>query len=346
MIKKILTGLLAGGASWMAAKRVRRRQRAVDLAGRVVLITGGSRGLGLALARRFAGEGARLALMARTEEDLDEAADDLRRRGAEVVTAAGDVSDPDDAAAAVRTAVERYGRLDVLVNNAGVIQVGPAEHMQRRDFEEAMNVHFWGAYNMTQAALEELSARGAGRIVNISSIGGQVAVPHLLPYSASKFALVGLSDGLRAELKRRGVRVTTVCPGLMRTGSHVNALFKGDHRREYAWFSISDALPGLSTSARQAARQIVAACRHGDPRLTVTLPARLAIPLSRLAPDLVASAMGLAARLLPSPEGPEEDARHTGWESFSAWAPSLITRLADRAVSKLNEERGHAAPPQ
>ena len=344
MIKKILTGLLVGGAGWAAVKQVRRRYRAIDLTGRVVLITG-SRGLALALARRFADEGARLALMARTEEDLAEAADGLRRRGAEVVTAAGDVSDPDDAAAAVRTAIEHYGQLDVLVNNAGVIQAGPLENMKRSDFEDAMNVHFWGAYNMTQAALEELSASSEGRLVNITSIGGEIAVPHLLPYSASKFAQVGLSDGLRAELRQHGIRVTTVCPGLMRTGSHVNAFFKGDHRREYAWFSISDALPGLSTSARRAARQIVAACRHGDPRLTITLPARLATPLSRLAPDLMAGVMALAAQLLPAPEGRAGDVRRKGWQSFSTWAPSLLTRLADRAVSNFNEERGHAAPP-
>lgn len=343
MIRKMLTGLLAGGAGLAAARWIRRKQRSIDLAGRVALITGGSRGLGLAMARRFADEGAHVVLMARTAEDLVQAAADLKSRGAEVATVTGDVGDPDDAASAVQMALDRFGRLDVLVNNAGVIQTGPMEHMQRHDYEEAMDVHFWGAYNMTEAALGALSEDG--RIVNITSIGGEISVPHLLPYSASKFALVGYSDGLRAELRRRGIRVTTVCPGLMRTGSHVNALFKGDHHREYAWFSISDALPVISINADRAARLIVSACRHGDARLTYTLPARFAIPASRLAPRLVSAAMSLTAHLLPGPTDAEGDERHTGWESFSEWSPSLLTRLADRAVPAFNEERGHSAPP-
>lgn len=93
-----------------------------------------------------------------------------------------------------------------------------------------------------------------GRIVNVSSVGGKIGVPHLLPYTASKFALTGLSEGLRVELKRERILVTTVCPGLMRTGSPRNALFRGKHKREYAWFAIADSLPLLSISAESAAR--------------------------------------------------------------------------------------------
>lgn len=326
---------LGGGLA--AARAALRRWRAIELEGCVVLVTGGSRGLGLALARRFAAEGARLALVARTAADLEVAAGELRGRGADVLAYAADVRAPEDAAAAVEAAIERFGRLDVLVNNAGVIQAGPLAHMQAADFEEAMDTHFWGAYHMTEAALEHLP-RG-GRIVNIASVGGLVAVPHLTPYAASKFALVGYSDGLRAELRGRGLYVTTACPGLMRTGSHVNAFFKGQHEKEYAWFSISDAQPLLSMSAEKAAEKIVAACRRGDPALTLTLPAKLAAGLSRLAPGLVGEAMAGAAWLLPAATGPEGDARRTGWESFSAWSPSPLTQPADAAVPKNNEGR-------
>ncbi len=340
-MKRTLTGMAAAAAGWMAARAVRRRRRSIDLGGRVVLITGGSRGLGLVLARRFAREGARLALVARTEADLERAAEELRAGGAEVFVSAADVSKEGEAEAAVEQTVAHYGRLDVLVHNAGVIQVGPLAHMRKEDFEEAMGVHFWGAYHVARAALPHLPRGGAGRIVNIASVGGQVAVPHLLPYAASKFALVGFSDGLRAELAPRGIRVTTVCPGLMRTGSHVNAFFKGQHRREFAWFSISDAAPLLSTSAEHAARKIVRACKRGDPSLTITWPARLGAGMDRLAPGLMAEVMAHGARLLPDAAREQGDRRRTGWDSFSAWAPSLLTRLADRAVRRNNEQQAH-----
>src|SRR6185437_14182851 len=174
------------------------------------------------------------------------------------------------------TVHSRFGAVDVLVNNAGVIQVGPIEVMTHEDFELAMQAHFWGPLNTIMAALPGMRQRRSGRIVNISSIGGKVSVPHLVPYSASKFALVGLSEGLQAELAKDGIKVTTVCPGLMRTGSPRNADFKGKHRAEYAWFSISDALPGASMSAERAARQIIAACRRGDAEIILSLPANVA----------------------------------------------------------------------
>src|SRR3978361_1009080 len=102
------------------------------------------------------------------------------------------------------------------------------------------------------------------RIVNIASIGGEISIPHLLPYSVSKFALVALSQGLHTELADRGISVTPVCSGLTRRGSPRNAQFKGQHRKEFAWFAISDAMPVASISSHRAARQIVEACRRGD----------------------------------------------------------------------------------
>lgn len=153
----------------------------------------------------------------------------------------------------VRTAGERFGRIDVLVNNAGVIQRRPAGHIDPRRLRGGAADHFWGPLYATLAVLPALRERGEGRIVNISSLGGNLSVPHLLPYSASKFALTGWSEGLRAELARDGIAVTTVCPGLMRTGSPRNAFFKGRHRAEYAWFSLGDALPFTSMSAARRA---------------------------------------------------------------------------------------------
>ena len=111
------------------------------------------------------------------------------------------------------------------------------------DFEDAMGTMFWGMVYTTLAALPQMTERGAGRIVNITSIGGKVAVPHLLPYCCAKFAAVGFSEGIRAELAKDHIKVTTVVPGLLRTGSHANAVFKGDHHKEYGWFSLAATRP-------------------------------------------------------------------------------------------------------
>jgi short-subunit dehydrogenase len=172
--------------------------------------------------------------------------------------------------------------------------------------------------------------------VNVSSIGGKISVPHLLPYSASKFALTGFSEGLRAELRGDGVVVTTVCPGLMRTGSPYNATFKGKHRQEFAWFSISDSLPFVTISAERAARQIIEACRRGDAEIVLTIPARLAAIFHGVFPGLTADLMGLLNLLLPEPGG-IGTARAKGAESQSAFSPSWLTALSDKAALENNE---------
>jgi short-subunit dehydrogenase len=184
--------------------------------------------------------------------------------------------------------------------------------------------------------LPQMRERGEGRVVNISSIGGKISIPHLVPYSASKFALAGLSEGLRAELEKDGVVVTTVYPGLMRTGSPRNANFKGQHRAEYAWFSISDALPVTSIQAERAARQIVAATRRGQAELIITTQAVLAVKFRQLFPEATADMLALAARLLPGPGGIGRQ-RAKGKDSESALAPSVLTALSDRAAVRNNE---------
>ena len=131
----------------------------------------------------------------------------------------------------------------------------PFENLDLEDFQESVDTHAWGPFHLIRAVAPEMQRRKQGRIVNISSIGGLVAVPHLLGYCMGKFALTGLSDGFRAELAKDGVHVTTVAPGLMRTGSHVNAMFRGQHRKEFAWFAISGANPLVSTTAPRAAKR-------------------------------------------------------------------------------------------
>jgi NAD(P)-dependent dehydrogenase (short-subunit alcohol dehydrogenase family) len=336
--RTVMVGAVGVGACLIA--RAWRRRDTYDFGSKSVVVTGGSRGLGLVLARELADEGARLTLIARDEDELARAADDIRSRQpfADVLTVTADVRRRVEANHAIAQAVEAYGRVDVLINNAGIIQVGPIEHMQLADFEDAMQTHFWGPLYLILSALPHMRRQGEGRIVNITSIGGRISIPHLVPYSASKFALVGLSDGLHCELARDNIRVTTVAPGLMRTGSPVNAMFKGRRPHEYAWFAIADSLPLSSISATRAARQIVEACRRGDAELVITVQAKLAILARTLAPELFADAMTLVNGLLPGPAA-DGDRAEPGRANESDWAgpPSPLTAPTYRAARVNNE---------
>jgi NAD(P)-dependent dehydrogenase (short-subunit alcohol dehydrogenase family) len=322
-------------AAWTLLKKARRN---FDFRGKVVLITGGSRGLGLVLARQLAAEGARLAICARDAEELAYARQDLQERGAQVLDIVCDVRNQSEVNQTVETVCNHYGQIDVLINNAGVIQVAPLENQTQKDFEDAMAIHFWGAFYTMQAVIPEMKRRGEGRIVNVASIGGKMPVPHLAPYCASKFALVGLSGAMRAELVKDNIYVTTVCPGLMRTGSHVNAVFKGQNEKEYAWFSIGDALPFTSVSADAAAEQIVEACRRGNAELIISPQAKLAAKANALFPELTADIAALANKFLPSAGGIGEKYA-LGKESTSAVSPSFLTALADKESYRNNELR-------
>ena len=331
--------LVAAGLATAIAVRAMRTRRAFDFGGKSVVITGGSRGLGLVLARQLAAEGARITLIARDEHELQRAADDIHARqpSAEVLVVPADVGEREDVERAVAQAIGRYRSIDVLINNAGIIQVGPLDHMKLSDYEDAIKTHFWGPLFLVLAALPHMRRQGGGRIVNISSIGGRISVPHLVPYSASKFALTGLSDGLRAELARDQIVVTTVCPGLMRIGSPLNAAFKGNRAQEYSWFAIASSLPVMTISAERAARQILGACRRGDAELVITVQAKLAVLARTIAPELFSDAMSLVHRLLPQAVGPEGDVAEPGRSAGSDWASSAILAPMYAAAQQNNE---------
>lgn len=332
-IKLAIVGAAAAGIAYVV-----RQQRRIEFGGKTVLIAGASRGLGLELARGFAEEGANLALLARDQRQLEEAARELERKGVRASVHRCDITKQDEVQQAVRAVVADHGTIDVLVNNAGTIQVGPAEHMSVEDYANAMAVHFWGPLYLSLEVIPYMKRQGHGRIVNITSIGGKVAVPHLLPYVASKFALVGLSEGMRAELAKDGIYVTTVCPGLMRTGSHLNAMFKGQQKIEFALFSIANASPLFSMNSQRAARQIIEACRYGKAEVVLTPQARLARLIHGIFPGLVAETLSLLCRGMPGPGGPEGDRLMRGWQSQSLASPSFLTRSADRASQRNREE--------
>jgi NAD(P)-dependent dehydrogenase (short-subunit alcohol dehydrogenase family) len=179
--------LLLGGL--YAFSRLWKRLRRPDLGGQVALVTGGSRGLGLLLARELGRAGCRVAICARDVDELARAQDDLRRWGVDrVFTIQCDVTDE----AEVRSRVQvEVGPSDILVNNAGVIQTGPIQSQTMDDFRQAIDIMLWGGLHTTAVLLTQMIARDQGHIVNITSVGGKVAVPHLLPYGVAKFGMTG-----------------------------------------------------------------------------------------------------------------------------------------------------------
>ncbi len=333
---KLTTKLAAGAAAWMVTRALLRQRRELTLDGAVVAITGGSRGLGLVLARECIGRGAAVAICARDAAELDRARAELEQLGGRVHTAVCDVTSRDEVIAFITDVQDDLGPIDVLVNNAGVITVGPVERMAVEDYERAIATHVYGPLYATLAVLPAMQRRRAGRIVNIASFGGKVAVPHLAPYSASKFALVGMSGAMRQELVKDNIFVTTVCPGLMRTGSARHAIFRGQHEAEYTWFGLGASLPGVSMSAERAARQIVEAFVHGDAEVTLSIPARLAAKLAGLAPNFVQELGAVIGGLLPSAAGTDRSAK-AGKDTDSPLVPSVLTTLGDAAARRNNE---------
>jgi NAD(P)-dependent dehydrogenase (short-subunit alcohol dehydrogenase family) len=286
----LLSAGLATGASlglWLLG-----RSRRLSLAGRTVVVTGASRGLGLLIARELARAQCRLVICARDAAELEYA----------------ERSQVDHL---IDRALERFREIDVVINNAAILSVGPLETMTLGDFDAALKANFWGMVHVSLAVLPHMRARHGGRIVNITSIGGKVAVPHLLPYDAAKFAAVGFSEGLTAEVAKDGILVTTVVPGLMRTGSAVNVEYHGSVAREYLWFALGDATPLTSMDGVRAARRIVRALVRGETEVTLSWQAKLVRLVHALAPATTIRALGLVNRLLPAPVG--GDTRRPGY---------------------------------
>ncbi|HYG02523.1 MAG TPA: SDR family oxidoreductase, partial [Chryseosolibacter sp.] len=305
-----LAWTLFSAGIFITAKTILDEITKYRLKDKVVLITGGSRGLGLEMARVLASKGARLVLCARSADQLRRAKTELRALGADVITFTADIREQSQVQRLIDSIIHHHKRIDVLINNAGIVQVGPAESMSIKDYENAMQTNFWPAVYLTYACLPYFKRKREGRIVNISSIGGKIAVPHLLPYTASKFALTGFSEGMHAELKKYNIKVTTIIPHLMRTGSPRNITVKGDHENEYAWFKIADSSPLMSQEAAAAAKEIIHALEHGEAEKTLTFTGNLASKMQGVAPSLMSSVMGIVNELLPDNTSKEAKAGH------------------------------------
>jgi short-subunit dehydrogenase len=274
-------------------------------------------------------------LISRSQIELEAARSELSAAGTKVAAAAGDVRDHRQLEAAFAQLDDALGPIDVLINDAGVIEVGPVDALGVDDYVEAIDINYLGAVRAVETVLPAMRARGAGRIVNISSVGGAIVVPHLLPYCASKFALRAYSEGLRAELARAGIRVTTVLPGLMRTGSPPHAKFSGRPKTEYALFALADALPLLSLPVQRAARTILDGVERGAAEVVVGWQAKLAAAAYALAPRSVTALMTVVARALP--DGGPRPQRRPGFAAESALTQSPLTLLSRNATERQNE---------
>ncbi len=304
----------------------------------VALVTGGSRGLGLLIARELMPRGYRVAVCARTKDDLERAVDELSEMG----VARGyvcDVGDTEAVAAMVGDIEADLGPIDVLFNVAGIIQMAPSESVTIEHFRSSIDSMIWGLINTTWAVLPGMRERRRGAIGNITSLGGFVAPPHMLPYTTAKFGAVGFSDGLAAELAGTGVTATTIVPGMLRTGSQERALFAGPVEKQFALFSAAATLPVMSMDAARAARIIVRGVLSGRPLVFVGWMPRVAARVRGLFPGLTTRAMGLMGRLMPQtkPGQNETVEGRVARERLDSPIVDAVTTLGLRAAERNNQ---------
>ncbi|HEU4535295.1 MAG TPA: SDR family NAD(P)-dependent oxidoreductase, partial [Polyangiaceae bacterium] len=307
----------------------------LDLRGKVVVVTGGGRGLGFAIANEFARRGSRLALCGRDELEVACAADELRRRGAEVFFAACDVSEGPAVRDFLVQVRARLGPIDVLINNAAECFVGPAVMLREAEVERALRNIFWASYHPTMAVLPQMRARRRGRIVHVTSIGGKVGLPHMAAYAAGKFAVTGFSETLAAELVKEGIYVSTVTPPPLRNGAQLASHFGGQREQEFAWFAwgLSSRLSAIDP--RRAARAVVDAAEYGDPERAVSPLSWLLARFQGMMPNTATRTLALVDRVMPAPP-PQPTAWLSGADVQAGSGEPALHALGETA-------RAHAA---
>jgi short-subunit dehydrogenase len=268
--------------------------------GQAVLITGASSGIGAALARELAGEGAQLVLMARRRERLDALCAELAAAGAQAVVHVGDVTQRDDLDAAVALAIERYGRLDMAVANAGFGVVGALATLGVEDYRRQFETNVFAVIETTKACLAEL-VKSRGRLVLIGSVAGYVSTPNASPYAMSKFAIRALAEALRPELAPHGVTVTLISPGFV-----TSEIRQVDNRG--GWHPhVKDPLPSwLPMPADVAAKKIIAAVYRRRREAIITVHGKTLVWLSRFAPWVLRLAMRRGVRGRSEPKRSHE----------------------------------------
>lgn len=338
-LKHAVAILGAGVAAYAAGRALLRQYRKFDLRGKIAVVAGGSTGIGFAIACELASRGSHVAICARHERELRRAQEKLEAFGVPVLAATCDITDAGQVAEFLQQVRVQLGAIDVLVNNAGTIVVGPVSHMLERDYRDVMETNFFGPLHTLLAVMPEMRERGSGRIVNITSFGGRVPTPHFATYAASKFAFVGLSETLRTELLDDGVYVTTVCPGLVRSGSTPHAQFKGQHEKEKAVFETMANMPVLTISPERLARKIIDAMVHGEPELITPWVAAVQAKLHGLAPGWTAEFISMLNLLLPGrSKSPAGNRRRRGTQVNADELLSRFTKSRE-AVAELKYQQ-------
>lgn len=253
-----------------------------------VLITGASQGIGKATALLFARQGYDLALAARQQDRLAAVAQQIQAQGREALAVPTDICDPEQVNVLVQKALAAYGHIDVLVNNAGICMTGPMENTTLDDWQQIMDINFWGCLYTIQALLPQFLERGAGTIVNVGSIGGKMPLPQMTAYCASKYALTGLTETLRLELVPKGIQVCAVHPSVTKSDFLERAQFRGkdaqeaESRRQQMNQVLDSAVASKPEDVAQAIWDIV-----NNPQAEIVVgAAAIATTAHRLAPGL------------------------------------------------------------
>ncbi|HEQ97763.1 MAG TPA: SDR family oxidoreductase [candidate division Zixibacteria bacterium] len=215
---------------------------------KVVLVTGSSRGLGKTIARRYLEEGARVIITSQQSDELDQAAEELKRASDQLRKVVADITDDSQAKKLVDSAIQEFGQIDILINNAGVFKGGEIDQMDVKDFELTFNVNVKGAFLVTRHAVAQMKKQKSGQIVNICSIGSKLGMEKLSAYCASKAALARFGDSLKAELKPYNIRVTNVMPHAMNTmGKNIDP-DSDDRRKMIEPDDVADAIIAITSA--------------------------------------------------------------------------------------------------
>jgi NAD(P)-dependent dehydrogenase (short-subunit alcohol dehydrogenase family) len=275
--------------------RIRSRLKTADLTDRVVVITGAGSGIGRELALLCAERGAHLALCDINDAGLADTAEAAGTFGAQVLTSRVDVSDAEAMTRFARATIDRFGRVDLLINNAGVGLVGGLLDTSGKDWQWLIGINLMGVVHGCDAFLPTMveSGRG-GHVVNLSSAAGLLANPQLTAYSATKFAVFGLSEALRMELKPHGIGVTAVCPGIINTAITQTSPIRGDGDLNERRDRLASSYQKRGYTAKRVARNILRAVDRNHAVAPVAAEAHVMYALSRTAPPL---ARWVAARV-------------------------------------------------
>lgn len=271
--------MLCGHSSPQTILQHAAKSASMTVDSKVVLITGASAGIGKAIAERMAAEKARLVLAARSEDKLQTLSDELTAQGTEVLVVKTDVSDPNDLETLAGRAIEKFGRIDVLINNAGVECFRYFEQVETDDILQTIETNLTGTIVLTRYVIPHMLKQGAGCIINMSSTAGKHCPPFGSVYGATKAGLIGFTQGLRGEYLKRGITATAICPGFTKNGGVYEQIVENTGK------TTSVALGRTSTAAVTSA--VLKAIRTGPPEIIVNWPpVRPAIVLREIFPRL------------------------------------------------------------